>query len=66
MKEMAGDAEGAGPLEFLVSCPQLCAPRGAVCIGMEPYSSNTLTPHKRMAKRLVVCLCLRSKHAAAC
>ena len=30
MKEMAGDAEGAGPLEFLVSCPQLCAPRGAV------------------------------------
>lgn len=36
------------------------------CIGMEPYSSNTRTPQKRMAKRLVVCLCLRSKHAAAC
>ena len=36
------------------------------CIGMEPYSSNTLMPHKRMAKRLAVWLCLRSKHAAAC
>ena len=30
MREMAGDAEGAGPLEFLVLCPQLCAPQGAV------------------------------------
>ena len=36
------------------------------CIGTEPYFSNTLTPHKRKAKRLVVCLCLRLKHAAAC
>jgi hypothetical protein len=30
VREMAGDAEGAGPLEFLVSCSQLCALRGAV------------------------------------
>lgn len=30
MREMAGDAEGVGPLEFFVPCPHLSAPHEAV------------------------------------
>lgn len=30
VREMAGDADVAGPLEFLVPCPYLSAPQGAV------------------------------------